>query len=148
MSARRALLAKVHIARKELRLDDDTYRAVIQRVTGRDSASLCSDAQLDSLLAEFKRQGFKPKSRRPFSDKPLVQKIYAIWKDMQPMLDDASDTALRGFVRRQTRSAVHPDGVSAPEFLNAPDANRVIEGLKGWRARLQASIPDQVRDAG
>jgi hypothetical protein len=63
--------------------------------------------------------------------------IYAIWADIRPLLEDAGDEALRGFVRRQTKSAVHPDGVDAPEWLNGTDAAKVIEGLKGWLARLR-----------
>ena len=43
--------------------------------------------------------------------------------------------ALRAFVQRQTKSRLTPDGISAPEFLDGPQANRVIEGLKAWLAR-------------
>jgi hypothetical protein len=44
-------------------------------------------------------------------------------------------------VRRQTKSRQHPAGVDAPEFLDAADATRVIEGLKGWRDKLIAASP-------
>ena len=50
---RRALLAKVHVAKKVLGLDDDTYRAVLLRVAGETSAAKCSDAQLVALVKEF-----------------------------------------------------------------------------------------------
>jgi phage gp16-like protein len=140
MSARQQMLAKVHIARKALALTEDSYRDLVRRVTGHDSAGACDDAALDRLLGEFRRLGWAgAKAFRPAAEKALVRKIHALWRDMAPLLSDPSDRALRSFVQRQTRSARRPDGVSAPEFLGTEDAVRVIEGLKGWRARLAAA---------
>lgn len=136
-SERRAMLAKVHVAKKQMALDDADYRAVLLRVTGYRSSADCSDAQLHALLAEFQRLGWKPEGgTRRTSDKPHVRKIYAIWSDMRGLLEHAGDDALRSFVRRQIRSAKNPDGIGSPEWLDPIDANKVIEGLKAWRARL------------
>ena len=136
------MLAKVAIARKQLGLDEVSYRDVVRRVTGGDSARLASDAQLHRLLGEFARLGFvptKPAHARRRSDKGNVRKIAALWVALQPHLVDGSEAALRAFVRRQTHSRLHPDGVDAAEFLDAAQANRVIEGLKAWLARVQAA---------
>lgn len=35
--AKRTLIAKIHIAKKDLAMDDATYRDVLVRVTGKDS---------------------------------------------------------------------------------------------------------------
>lgn len=40
---RRALLAAVHCARRDLGLNEDTYRSVLERVTGSPSASRLTD---------------------------------------------------------------------------------------------------------
>lgn len=133
--ARGRLYAKLHIARKELNLDDDSYRAVLVRVGGHYSAKEMSPSQIEAVLAEFVRLGWKPKPapsgrRTPDSAKPYVRKVYAIWNEMAPMLDSGGTReALRAFVQRQT-------GVSAPEFLDAEQATLVVEGLKVWKARL------------
>jgi len=129
--ARRAMIAKLHIARKELALAEESYRAILLRVAGKSSASECTDEQLDAVLAEFKRLGWKPKTKRPRSGVPHVRKIYALWAEMRPLLTDGGDAALRSFVKRQT-------GMDSPEWLDAPQANKVIEGLKAWGARLKA----------
>jgi phage gp16-like protein len=50
---RREMLAKVHIARKDLGIDDDTYRDVLTRVTGRTSSADCTRSQIVDLLDEF-----------------------------------------------------------------------------------------------
>ncbi len=131
--ARGALYAKLHIARKELNLDDDSYRAILVRVGGRYSAKDMSVGQIEAVLKEFQRLGWKPKlggRRTPDSMKPYVRKIFAIWNEMAPLLaSGGTREALRTFVERQT-------GVSAPEFLDAEQATKVTEALKKWRSRL------------
>ncbi len=128
--ARRALLARAHIARKEMALSDDSYRAILLRITGCESAAACSDAQLTAVIGEFTRLGWKPKHRRPKSAHPHVRLVWALWRDMKPLLRDGSDAALRRFVQRQA-------GVADPEWLGADGARKVIEGLKQWRRRLE-----------
>jgi phage gp16-like protein len=126
---RRARLAKIHIAKKQLALEDDSYRALLVRVTGQESSATCTPSQLDAVLAEFARLGFTAdKPKHPRSDKAYVRMIYGVWSDLKPFVVDNSHTALRSFVRRQT-------GQDAPEFLNPEDANLVIEGLKAWLQR-------------
>ncbi|MFT8646523.1 gp16 family protein [Gluconacetobacter sp.] len=133
--ARGALYAKLHIARKELNLDDDSYRAVLVRIGGHYSAKDMSVGQIEAVLKEFQRLGWKPKPatsgrRTPDSAKAYVRKIHALWNDMGTMLSSGGSVeALRAYVEKQT-------GVSAPEFLRVEQAIQVIEGLKAWRARL------------
>ena len=129
------MLAKVHIAKKELGLADDNYRAIMRRVTGKASSGVCSDIELQQLLAEFKRLGWKPKtngaaSGTKKSGKPHVRKVYALWGELDRAgaLHDGSRGALQAFVQRQT-------GVASPEWLMAPQANQVTEGLKAMLAR-------------
>lgn len=136
---RNVLYAKLHIAQKELGLDEDSYRDILQRVGGCYHAKDMSISGLEAVLKEFKRLGWKPKPgtrRTPESVKGQVRMIYGIWKDLEPYVR-ASDklAALRSFVQRQTKTVANPQGVSAPEFLDAAQANRVIEGLKDWLRR-------------
>ena len=130
---KRATMAKVHIASKEMALDDATYRSVLERVTGLRSASACTVAQLERALEEFKRLGWTPKTKRPgLSQKPHVRKVWALWGELKPHLRDGSPTALRSFVKRMT-------GIGDPEWLDAAQANTVTEGLKAWLKRVQAA---------
>ncbi len=139
-SQRRALLAQVHIARKELALDDDTYRAVLKRVTGRSSARDIDDAGLRAVLAEFRRHGWQPRRRRgrginwrPASPYPHVRKVWAVWGELKRrgIWRDPRRNSLARFVRRMT-------GVDDPDWLTAPQAHDVIEALKemGERAGI------------
>ncbi len=134
MNGRRARVAKIHIARQKLAMEEDSYRAMLERITGHRSSTDCTDGQLDLVLQEFKRLGFHD-ARKASSQKAYVRKIYGIWGDLKPFLRDPSDGALRAFIRRQTKTAARPSGVAAPEFLGPEDGNLVIEGLKAWLTR-------------
>ena len=129
----RALLSKVHIARKELTLGDDDYRAILVRVTGQTSSATCSERQLERLIEEFKRLGWIPKrGANPISSKAYVRKVYALWREagIVGAVDNANKEALRAFVVRQT-------GKSAPDFLGPTEANKVSEGIKAMIARAE-----------
>lgn len=54
-------LAKIHVAKTQLGLDDETYRALLARVAGVRSAKDLNKRQIGAVLAEFERLGFQPK---------------------------------------------------------------------------------------
>lgn len=135
----RAMRQKIKIGQKQLRLTDDDYRAVLLRVTGKDSSTKCGPSDLEAVLKEFQRLGWKPaRTGKPMSQKAQVRMVHAIWKDMQPMLAVGGPSALRAFVERVTKDEAHPNGVSALEFCDSKQLNKVLEGVKAWRARLAA----------
>jgi len=59
ISHRNALLAKVHIAKKELGLDDDLYRVILQDEFGVESAADLRVEELEGLVARFKAKGWQ-----------------------------------------------------------------------------------------
>jgi hypothetical protein len=128
--ARDPALAKLHIARKELRLCEADYRAALARATGKTSAAALDEGEREKALAEFRRLGWKGKPTRNSVDRPHVGKIVALWRAaaQDGAIRDGSDAALRAFVERQT-------GVGAPQFLKPKQANAVIEAIKAMRAR-------------
>lgn len=136
---RRPMLAKIHLARKQLALTEDSYRDILRRITGLDSAAAMRADQLDAVLKEFGRLGWKAKKGPARSGKAQVRMIHAVWKDIVALLGHGGTEQLRAFVRRQTRTEAHPDGIDSPEFLDARMGERVLEGLKAWRARLRRS---------
>jgi phage gp16-like protein len=82
---RRAMLAKVHIAKKDLCLDDDTYRMMLDNLFGVESSAKLSLKQLDELLGHMTSRGFvavkkgdaKP-SKSVQNSKPIITKIGAL----------------------------------------------------------------------
>lgn len=137
-----ALIGKIHVAKKQLGLDDATYRALLSRLTGKDSSKDLTSRQMSLVLAEMERLGFKPiptKGKKPVkitrtreqADDEQHRKIWALWLDLaaEGIISEASEAGLAGFVKRQT-------GVEALQWLSSRQASAVIEALKGWRARI------------
>jgi phage gp16-like protein len=125
-------LAKIHIARKELRLSDEDYRAILHRVAGVESSSKLSPPAVLQVLAEFERLGWRPSfsGQRRRSDKPGVRLVFGLWRELaeRKLVENPSRRALLAFVERQT-------GIADPEWLTQAQINKVVEGLKAMLAR-------------
>ncbi len=126
MSLSRTDLAKIHIAKKELGLDDDLYRAVLLRVTGKDSASKLNSKQATSLLAEFKSLGWKPKTVRRAgrarpkaarSRKEMMSKVEALLADAKRPWQYADAMAQKMF------------GIVRVEWLDDEQLHKLIAAL-------------------
>jgi hypothetical protein len=137
---RKRLLAKVHVLKSQQRLDDEDYRDMLHRVTGKRSAALCSQEDLVKVIERLKPQ-------HTAGIGPYHAKVMALWITAYNLgiANNPSDTAMLAFVTRQT-------GIEAIRWLRDPaDANRAIESLKGWIARAGAvdwtAYPDNPRRA-
>lgn len=84
---KRPLIAKIHIAKAQLNLDDEQYRDIVRRVTGKDSAAQCRYSQLVDLINEFKALGWKTPKKKAFRRTPFdpIRKIYALWSELQAL---------------------------------------------------------------
>ena len=80
-TARQNILAKVHLAKRDLGLTEADYRAVLSVQFGTDSAAKLNDRELGRLLDHFRSKGWPPRGdRRPQvrADRaPLIDKIEA-----------------------------------------------------------------------
>ncbi|MCM1513243.1 MAG: regulatory protein GemA, partial [Oxalobacter formigenes] len=131
---RKKLLRLIHVARRDLRMDENTYRDILQKITGKASASDMTVPELEKTLEHFKRCGFRIRhtikthgKRRAVSSMPLAQdpdsrKIRALWLFMHELglVRNASERALAGYVKRIT-------GVDALQWIDSNQANTVIE---------------------
>ena len=60
----RKLLAKIHIAKKELALEEETYRSMLENLTGKRSAKNLDDRQIIVVINHLKGLGWKQKETR------------------------------------------------------------------------------------
>lgn len=143
----RVLIAKIHVAKKEMGLADDDYRALLYRVTGEHSAKDCTDAQLTAVVEELKTKGFKPKPRRSVrtsADHPAARKARALWISLHQLnaIDTPSEAALEAFARRQLH-------VDALQWADQALLYKLIEALKaiatrhGWSQNLYQVAPSE-----
>ena len=128
-------IAAINIAKKQLGLDDDTYRAKLVNITGESSLRKMTEQQLNSVVEVFRNEGFqhRPKAtggRRALSG-PYVAKMRALWIAAYNLgvAANREDAAMLAFIQRQAK-------VEDTRFLfKIKDARAAIEGLKAWIAR-------------
>ena len=127
--------AAIHVAKKQLGLDDETYRAKLQHITGKSSVKFMSEDEKQKVLTVLRNDGFKPVGRRPDGRQKLegkyAKKMQALWIAAWNLglVDNRDDAALIAFVKRQT-------GIEHTRWLiYADDASKAVEGLKAWMKR-------------
>lgn len=125
MNRRNLDLSKIHIAKKDLGLDDETYRAVLQRVTGVTSAKDLSPLKIAAVLVEFKRLGWRPKAKKGGRAAPKV----AI--DREKLVGK-----IQAFLAEAGRQWAYADGmaqrmfkVERVEWLNAQQLGSMVSAL-------------------
>ena len=137
---RTRLIKLIHVARRELRMDDDTYRLMLANMKGLGGATSSADLSVPKLLQvleQLKQRGFKvrpnKKAKRPIADDDQSKKIRALWLTLHEMgeVRDPSEAALVKFVRGMTK-------VAALQWLSVAQASQVIENLKQWQQRVAA----------
>lgn len=147
---RRADLAKIHLAKKELCLSDEDYAAVICRISkGRTSSAGELDMfERGKVLAHFKRCGWQPKHARkpnqPYSrpvtaDSPEARKARALWLFLHELgeVRDPSERALGHYAKRVLK-------VDALQWTR--DLWKLIESLKDWAMRVLPARCEAMRE--
>lgn len=132
---RNAELAQIHIAKTQLGIDEETYRAVLWTV-GRVRSSKDLDwTGRKQLLEHFKAKGWKPAPpKRANAAKPVSGgqegMIRALWSDLNQAgkVRDPSDAALGSWLMRNK----WPQRV---EWLDGHQVTQAIEALKKWLER-------------
>ncbi len=145
----RALVIRCQIARKALGLEEDDYRAALERIAGHRSARDCSIAGLRAAIAHFESQGAAAPAaprRRDLGEGLTVRKARAMWISLYQLgaIEDGSDAALESFGKRQL-------GVDRLRWANEREGFRLIEALKaiatraGWDQRTPSRMAGSER---
>ena len=145
MLTRQKLIQLIHIAKSQFRVDDESYRLILNRTAGKNSCKECTAAELMQVLAHFEKIGFKVKRTKrknhtqtmPKNSK-ISYKIRAIWDDMAKngFVRDPSESALNSFVRKVVNSGHKKVLILNINALNNEQATMVLERLKKWQARV------------
>ncbi len=101
---RNGLLAKVHIAKAQLRLSDDQYEAVLRGFKV-GSAKEMTIPQLEDLVKYFRRLGFRPIRARwlkPHDERTTDDQVIALWKRAREIAADldGGTARLQGLVKK------------------------------------------------
>ncbi|WP_244529481.1 regulatory protein GemA [Mesorhizobium qingshengii] len=121
--------SSIHVANKQLGLDDDTARDLYERVTGKRSLREMNGRELRLIINEQRQRGFKAAEKG--LQGPFAKKLQALWIAAWNLaiVRDRTDAAMLSFVKRQT-------GIEHTRFLlDAEDAAKAIDALKAWMTR-------------
>lgn len=150
---RRRELAKIHVGKKELGLDDDCYRDIIRRITGgkKESSAKLTATERRTLLDEMKALGFKAKRKAAPSGSTAPSaprrtgraktrqgaKARVLWRALWNLgeVQANTDSALDAFVKRQA-------GVDSLAWASPGQVRQVIEALRSWCARTGFDVPE------
>jgi phage gp16-like protein len=130
---------KIHIAKGQLRMADDSYRAMLSRhgATGDPPSSLSLNArQLEAVLAEMIAKGFRPKPPKGKGNRTQaagaeIGKARAVWLFLAEagVLRNPSEEAFIAYVKRMLN-------VDDPHWIPAWKMKKLIESLKMWAVRI------------
>lgn len=137
---RKTLIAKIHIAKKDLAMDDETYRDVLERVTGKTSCKKMTLSELKTVISDMKRLGFKVKQdwqkpapahgRKPTTTperEAMLSKIGAMLADMGLHWHYVHGMAKNMF------------GVDMVHWLDAQKMYKVVQALAVYQKRHATS---------
>ncbi len=136
---RRGLLAKVHIAKKQLAMNDAQYRNLLEDRYGVDSAGALSVAQLEDLVLHMGKVGWEQPQPKPKDGAPrepgMIAKVEALLAELGSVQGRrVSWNYARSILRRQC-------GVDRLEWATA-------EQLRGVVAALDKRIANMRRVSG
>ena len=127
----------IHVAKKQLGLDEDIYRSKLKNITGKTSTKDMSEDERQQVLTVFRNEGFQRAPSAPRTNRRAkltgryAGKLQALWIACYNLgiVANRDDAALLAFGKRQT-------GIDHVRFLKfGDDAQKAIEALKGWMAR-------------
>lgn len=120
---RKRVIQLIHIGKSKLGLDDKHYRLLLLETTGLMSAAQMSAAQLNAVLDEMKRRGFRPTGQwkgkpKPTGKTPLLRKVEAILADAGREWAYAHGLAKRMF------------GIERLEWLKPAQLHKLVAALQ------------------
>lgn len=124
---RSKIIQLIHIAKSQIGLSDEDYRAVLESTTKKTSCSDMSLFELNEVLKAMKKLGFKVKKLETKDNeigwdasKEQMDYIKGMW---ELVAHDKSDRALYKFIKRIT-------GAGHPRFMRSVDSQKVIVALR------------------
>lgn len=148
---RSRLIKLIHVARRDLKMADDTYRAILGGLELPASTAELTVPQMEYVLEHLKRCGFKVRSKsksaartktgkpqrsRSMAHEPVDQKVRALWLFLHQLglVKNPSEAALAAYVKRIAK-------VDALQWADGKTTLALIETMKKWAMRI---LPERV----
>lgn len=140
-SDRQHLIKLIHVAKRDIGLDEDTYRGILRSCSsnGKTSSSDLTIPELEKAISHMKKCGFKVKPKgkptRKLASDDQSKMIRGLWLELHEYgyVENPSESALASFVKRMTK-------IDDLHWLDTDQASKVTEELKQWRGRDEKKI--------
>lgn len=137
----RKLRQVIQIAKRDLVMDDATYRVVLRAAGGADSTTAMRAPALRAVIEHLKKAGFQVRSKkgdRRQDTSREARKVRALWLFLHALgvVKSPEETALAKYVKK----IAHVDDL---RFAHGDAMLRLIETLKKWAMRF---LPQKVED--
>lgn len=146
MSLARKQLSLIHVAKAQLGLEDEDYRAILKRFGGVESSAKLEQPGFLRVMDAFTRLGFRSDfTKRNFGVRAAmasakqVGMIRDLWREYTG--GEGTDATLGKWLERQWK-------VSALRFLSAEHAPKAITALKAMKAKKSRAKPQDCEKAG
>ncbi|HCY76962.1 MAG TPA: hypothetical protein DHV28_13660 [Ignavibacteriales bacterium] len=146
-------IQKIHIAKKQLNISDDSYREMLSLTFGVSSAKDLSFDQADELLNNLKLAGWKPVAAKKGKENNWGKKNYenlrgrneeyaapqtlrmieSIYKQITGL---DPENGLAKFVKRITK-------IDRLEWLRQSDCSKVLKALSAWQISIEKKKQNQ-----
>lgn len=120
---RQRLIAQIHIAKSQLGIADEAYRAMLTRLTGKTSSRELTVWQLRAVITELKAKGFQAKPGRTPRPRPAPDRA-ALMGKIEAFLAEAGRPS--GYADGMARNMFKVDRV---EWCDADQLHRIVAAL-------------------
>ncbi|HRQ63920.1 MAG TPA: regulatory protein GemA [Xanthomonadaceae bacterium] len=131
----------IHIAAKDLGMDDSTYRDMLWSVGRVRSAKDLDAGGREAVINHMKRCGWqrKPETATRYKRGTPAALIRWLWTQLADagLVENRSDRALRRYIGNHAGLPGRAGTEIAPQHLDRREAGQVIEQLKRWLARKE-----------
>lgn len=145
---RQQLIRLIHVAKRDLQMDEYSYLTVLAR-EGKESSADMTIKELERTLEHMKKCGFKVRTKakssspakaapsRPLAGDAESKKIRALWLFLHELgaVKNPSEQALASYVKRITT-------VDDLHWINGKQAATLIEVMKKWAMRF---LPEKTK---
>lgn len=122
-------LGRIHAGKKALGMDDDTYRCLLERVTGKRSSADMTGTERNAVIAELVRLGFKAddtkRRKGVFAGKPKNVKDVPLLRKVEALLTDGKKPW--SYAHAMAQQMFKRDRI---EFLRPDELHKLVSALQ------------------
>ena len=129
----------IFVGCRELRLDQEARRDLQLRIVGKSSLAQMTEADMQKVVAELKKSGFRPTggNRHKLAPRGDLRLVHVLWQKLGDagVLHKPGRDGLNAFVRSKFGQSWKAVPADIDMLRDAQKINAVIQALQDWCGR-------------